>query len=249
MSKYLILILAVIFVSLALMYFFIGVAPIDEGSAPAPKTAHFYGQPGQSISRVKIVAFYFIPKNKQELLITNWQKVLTDNLTKLQKFHGLQLQGRSEIIYEIYPRPVVGLENNLFYDTNDTQFGNPQALRSIAQELGKRVFDRAGDLYLLDFAKATAEGEYQSIVIMYQGVGASGSDNTALISSTFLTKDEYKGYGASILAHEFYHTLGVPEGYEVPSSISFTSDVMGLGRLKPIDKTFLNQETIKQLGL
>ena len=55
--------------------------------------------------------------------------------------------------------------------------------------------------------------------------------------------------GDSIFAHEFYHTLGAPDGYAHESGIAGTSDLMGLGRMRPLAHTYLDKETLKSFGL
>lgn len=76
-------------------------------------------------------------------------------------------------------------------------------------------------------------------------------DGFVLLSSSFFTKEEFKNYGASILAHEFYHTLGFRDAYEVPGSfeVVFSNDLMGAGRKRPIERTYLNRDNLHKLGL
>lgn len=247
MIKYLIAVLVVIFGILALIYLFVGVPPVYREEIPEIKTPHLYNNSAGTIARIKITAFYFIPKNKTDFIIEDWREVLEQNLRKLQQFHSLQFQGRSLIIYEIYPEPIFGREESVFYDTEITQFGNPQGLRNVASEIKERVFTPAGDLYRSDFAQ---KGEdFYSSVIMYEGVGASAGEDAAFISSTYLFNQEYKEFGTSVLAHEFYHTIGIPDAYEIPTSVPTSGDIMGSGRFQPIEKTYLARSTLKALGL
>ncbi len=248
MVKYLIAVLIGIFGALLLIYLFIGVPRVYPESLPELKTPHLYNLPKEPIAEVKIAAFYFVPKNRTDFLFEDWQKIFEENIRKIQDFHHLQFQGKSLISYEIFPEPIIGYEDNQFYDTDITQFGNPEALKSIAIELENRVFGPSGDLYQQDFAKQEGES-YRSLLVMYEGVGASGSENVGLVSRTFLTEPEYKEFGTSIFAHEFYHTLRIPDGYEIPSGIPTTQDIMGEGRYRPVEKTYIKQATLQQLGL
>lgn len=248
MDKQLLLILLVIAVLLSLIYWFIGSSPVYQEPLPVFKELHLYNNPEQSIKDIEVLVFYFVPSNKIELIYEDWFASIDNSLKKLQDFHSLQLQSRSNLVYWIYQEPVIGLQDSQFYDTDNTQYGNPNALKSIAIELEQRVLKPEGDLYNQSIAELD-DSTYLSFIIIYEGVGALGGDNTALISRSFLSDSEYEYVGASIMAHEFYHTLAVPEGYEIPSAVNFTSDIMGLGRLRPIEKTYLRPETLNAFGL
>ena len=239
MIKYIFGTLVAIVGALMAMYFLVGVHPIYREAAKPPLDAHMYNDTSQSIADISLLAVYFVPRNRQNNVLSNWKEVLEKNIQKLKEFHSLQLQGRSSLTYTIYPEPIIGDKEGIVYDTDITQHGNPEALKSITFELETRGF-------------VSTEGSgtpYSVLLIMYEGVGASGGDTTALISRTFLVAPEYREFGASILAHEFYHTLGIPDGFDLTTAISTTSDIMGLGRFRPIEKTYLNKATLTALGL
>lgn len=80
-------------------------------------------------------------------------------------------------------------------------------------------------------------------------VPVSSVDGFFLLSRSFLSEAEYRSFGASLLAHEFYHTLGVPDGYDAEDETPTTVDIMGLGRFRPIEKTYLQRKTLRALGL
>ena len=208
---------------------------------------HFYDNPQQPIKAIRIRAVYFVPRDREIWSAGNWREIFESKLDALVQFHDFQFRGRSGIVYEVYDQPVIGQFDHILYDSDTTQFGNPNALRSAAVELESRLLNSEGDLYDSQYA-TSVPGEYDLLYIMYEGVGASGSDNVAFISRVFLTEKEYESHGASFFAHEFYHTLGVPEGYEIPSSISLTNDVMGYGRYRPLERTHLSAETLSHMG-
>lgn len=220
---------------------------VYEETLPRSPAPHYYGNPNLSISDIAIAAFYFLPRNKAHLVINGWRELLEENFKKIQEFHSLQLRGQSSLKYEIYPEPVIGYESNQFYDTDITQHGNPEALRRVAAEIEKRVFNQHGDLFRSDFARD--KKVYRVLVIMYEGVGAAGSDNVAFVSRVFFQDPQYRLVSTSIVAHEFYHTLGIPDRYDIENNIPTSSDIMGTGRSVPLERTYLNQETLKSLGL
>ena len=238
MAKYLIGVLVLVFAATAAMYFFVGVSQIYKEVGPNQGLPHYFKDPSQSIAKINLTAFYFVPKNKQDRAIANWQEVLEANLKKVQEFHNFQLQERSDFSYQIYPEIVIGEHENIFYDTDVTQHGNPEALRGIAEELKKRML----------FGKDSGN-EYRVALIMYEGVGASGGGNIALVSRVFLTDSRYGAVSSSILAHEFYHTLGLPDAYILETSAPTSEDIMGLGRERPIERAFIGRKTLNELGI
>lgn len=236
MFKYLVIVLILIFSALGWMYFNLGVPQIHS-QAPLPlKIPHLYGNQDRFIEKIQVAAFYFVPQNKTKQIDEDWKKVMEAGLTELQKFHFLQLQGLSDIIYKIYPEPIIGFENNLVYDTEITQHGNPSALINISEELEGRKFITRPD------------GAYPVTFIMYEGVGAAGAEGFFLVNREFLA-GIHGSFGNSILAHEFYHTLGAPDAYEISDTIPVSADIMGFGRAKPLDKTYLSKETLENFGL
>lgn len=280
--KYLFAVLVLITGALGWMYFGIGVPEIYRELKPEVKKPHLYDNPEREIDRIRVFSFYFVPKNKSSSVASDWHSILESNLSKAQIFHSLQFRGLSEIEYAIFPEPVLGLENNLFYDTAKTDRGNPQALLNVAEELQKRVFNKSGDLFREEFA-SVENGAYPVMLIIYEGVGAVGGiirrekeesrdetakrlevdesllfevdvssvDGFSLLSSAFLTRNEFKKIGSSIMTHEFYHTLGLPDAYEVPGTfeVVLSDDITGAGRKRPLERTYLSRDNLKKLGL
>ncbi len=248
MFKYLVAVLVLVFGAVIWMYFSVGVPVLYSEKNVTVRSVHRMGNLEQPLSRIYISAFYFIPKNKEENIHNEWQKLLHKKLDALVRFHTVQLQGASSILYEIYPEPIIGNLDNLAYDTSITQHGNPAALRRIVPEIESRVLAKDGDLYRADFDHVPPDA-YHVLVIMYEGVGSTGGDNVALISRIFLSDIEYAAVSESLLAHEFYHTLGLPDAYTIPEGIATSADIMGLGRYRPIGQTFISQKMLQELGL
>ncbi len=248
MFKYLVLTLCIVFSFLLGMYFYVGVPKLYPGGEASVRNPHRMGESSRSISKISITAFYFVPKNKQENIFSDWHSVLEKKLDALVSFHTGQLEGESTLTYEIYPEPVIGLLDNIEYDTLVTQYGNPEALRRITPEIESRVLSSDGDGYVKGVGVAP-DGTYHVLYIVYEGVGAIGGDNVALLSRAFLTEPEYSTVASSLFAHEFYHTLGLPDEYTMPHAVPTSQDIMGLGRYRPITQTFLSSKLLKELGL
>lgn len=279
MLKYIIAVLISIAGVLAWMLWGIGVPDIYSEELPKSSVLHAVGNLEKSIEEIEIAAFYFVPKNKKANQLENWNELLEKHLNKLVDFHSIQFRNRSSVVYKIYPKVVVGLEENIVYDTNNTQNGNPQALIHVAEELAVRVFRKDGDLFDAEFSEKRPNA-YPVMAILYEGVGASGGiihnskldtadeiaeelgllestifvldidavDGFFILNQTFLANDE-DSVGTSLMAHEFYHTLGISDQYIAPKAVPTSQDIMGLGRLRPIEKTYLSRGALNEFGM
>lgn len=250
----------------------------DMSFLAAATGPHFFNDPSRPIKNVVIFGFYFVPKNKRAVMDPRWKENIRQGLEKLKNFHSFQFRNESNIRYEIYPEPVVGYADSGFYDTEHTQGGNPRALISAAEELEKRVFKLSGDLYNPNFKRLAGEYPVLAIFYEGVGAAGGTIQDSELnfpseisealdISESaifILDVDSADGLlllnagyinglagpnGDSILAHEFYHTLGVPDGYSHASGIAESADLMGLGRLKALAHTYLSPETLAAMGL
>ena len=242
MVKYIIIVLALIFAVLLFLYVTISSPLVYRETVSFSADPHLYNNPDRSIKNIKMYAFYFVPKNRAVSQFAEWKKVLRSGLEKLVAFHSLQLRQTSRVYYTIYPESVIGLQDDAIYDTAITQYGNSQALVRVAEEIEDRVFDPEGDLYRQDYSPAQ-KGEYPILLILYEGVGASGGiiydsklksvsevaqkldlpesvihpveiktvDSFLLLNREYMTQTQNADIGTTLLIHEFYHTLGVPE--------------------------------------
>ncbi len=247
MNKLLLFILLVISATLAVIYIAAGSPQLPSETLPEGGPLHYYHNGEVPIEKIHALVLYFVPKNKTASAIPDWREILEPPIKALQRFHAFQFQGRSLLTYNIYPRPVIGRQDNMFYDTEITQHGNPEALRRTAQELEERMMKPGGDLYNPYWA-ITEPGVYRVTIVMYEGVGASGGGNTAFVSRIFFSDPRWRDIAATTLAHEFYHTLGIPDAYELEEGIATSQDIMGLGRTRPLEKTYLERNTLYQLG-
>jgi len=225
-----------IFGTLFGIYWWAGALRVDREEFSANVLPHHFEREDVNIALVSVKALYFVPANKRDAIRANWREVLGKHLERLQEFHTLESAGRSALQFEIDSQPVIGREENTFYDSDVTQHGNPEALRRISKELEEGgYFSEARD-------------GYRVFLILYEGVGASGSENVALVSSAFLALPEYGAAATTILAHEFYHTLGIPDGYDLRTGRANSNDIMGEGRARPIEKTFISSDTRARIG-
>ena len=223
---------------------------------------HLAGNPAVPLRKVDIRAVYFVPQDRAAAPNGNWQPALKTALEQTVNFYKKQLGGHVNFSFEIYPQAVSGFEITTFYDGTNTGRGNPQALLGIRQELQKRLFSTSGDLYQKHFVPSG--NDFPVLAILYEGVGGGGtlldeSDHVAtkagdqisalLLARNFLTKDDYQDYGATFLAHEFGHALGLKDNYDTETGQPFSDDIMGSGRFRPLPYTFLAGADKQALGL
>lgn len=234
-----------------------------------PVKIHYAGNEEASLFSIRIKAFYFIPRDINKPLDADWKNILQEALLNLKKFYEFELRQGISITYDIYPAPITGDKEHRDYDGRDTSRGNPNALVAIHNELIRRAIRSDGDLYLKDFSASDLK-DYEVMAILYEGAGASamlsgqgpaneyGPDVVViqkeelpafLVSKFFLVSPTYEDYGLSIFAHEFGHTLGLTDSYNLETGQPLSDDIMGAGRFRPISGTYLSDETKSKLGL
>lgn len=213
------------------------------------KGAHIYNKPQLSIRNLDLFVFYAVPKDQTAHDYEEVREKLDTLLKDAAVFHQTQFLGKSLLSYKIYPGALSLKNNSIFYDTDNTSRGNPRALERATLELEARVFEPTGDLYNPNFIGLSAPNAYRMIAIIYEGLGASGTEGSLLLSRDFVTRDEYSLIGSALFYHEFGHAVGLPEGYDIMTNIPFTNDIMGSGRREPLTTNHIDPKSLKAMGV
>jgi len=277
LKRYLLLAVLVL-VSGSIAIFFRARVPVPAVPLSQP-VAHLYKNKDVSIARIRVKAFYAVPRDAETRTDPNWKDELSAALEKSAAFHALQFRGSSKLSYDIFPAPVLLAHDEALYDTTSTSDGNPHALINVGEEIERRVFRKSGDLYDETFA-ASDPHEYAVMAILYEGVGASGGEiyQTTLQSASqiakklglpesiiyivgidsvsgffivnrnYLAKDPLAISGTSVFYHEFAHTIGLPDLFD-NNNAPFLNDIMGRGREKPIENTYIDRNFLKAMGV
>lgn len=257
MLKNILLLLALV-IALAVLFGVVGRSAVEAPFVPPQHSAHFYDTPDIPIDRIEIVVLYFVPNDRAHEAIRNWREVLAGYLVKLSMFHALSFRGTSELSYVFFPEVIVGNADSKAYEITSPSHTDPVSIEPISREISARVLDPSGDLWRYGQSLGVAKGR-RIYLIMFEGEGAAGSGDVALISRAYLTNKAYAPYAATFLAHEFYHTLGIPDAYQSSSyvfddaqqtqiGLLRSQDIMGRVRV-PLEYTHLDRETLSHLGL
>ena len=223
--------------------------------------AHFYDKPEVSLERVAVKVVYVVPADiGAKASTTGWSSKVEEKLHQVMNdvavFHRGQFRGSSVMNYEFFPWGVTLRRESRFYDSDNTNEGNPHALTAIAAELQERMFTEGGDLYDAEFSKYQEE-EYRVLALVYAGVGASGGaitkdasyDGALILNQDYFLDERWQQEGPTVLYHELAHTLGVPDSYDIKSGVTETDDIMGSRRDVPLANTYLDLRTLKHMGV
>jgi hypothetical protein len=240
---------AFIGIILILLGAFVGspkLTPVPEHERMDP---HVFANPEFPLTRITVTVLYFVPRDKTAVPREQWMPPLEQAFASLRDFHAVQLRGQSDISVIMHENPVYGAYTHEFYDVGAANHNESQALEPIVQELA----EQHADILL----RSPGTG-YPVVVILYEGAGAGGMAGYAVLSRTFFTRIETREFADTFLAHEFYHALGVPDGYRtvqkifpdgatVNTELLTSRDVMSRVRV-PLSETYLDYQTLAKMG-
>jgi hypothetical protein len=217
-----------------------------------------YDKENISIELIHITVFYFVPKDALTKKDDTWKDVTKKHLDNLVNFHTVQFEGDSKITYDFSPEIVIGEKNTKEYEATST-VTDSDVLIPIKEELTRRALTQGGDLYSTHKQKPKDITTRNVYLVIFEGSGAAGNGDFALVSRSYLTDESYKEEGSTFLAHEFYHTLGLLDNYttsqfvfkdgeQIPVSILTKKDIMGQVNI-PLSSTYIDIETLKKMGL
>lgn len=243
--------------SLIALTLYVGVPNVKPKPVLILAHPHMYGNENISIKKINITVFYFIPKDALAKKQDTWKEITEQHLKNLSAFHALSFNNTSKISYQFFPEPIIGEKTSADYESL-FEHGDHDALMPVKDEITKRVFAPKGDLHTV-LPENKESDERKVYLIVFEGNGAAGNDDFCLISRSYLTDPLYIDDGSTFLAHEFYHTLGLPDNYEtsmyvykdnaqIPISLLTKKDIMGQVNI-PLPYTYIDTATLKKMGL
>lgn len=235
-------------VALVFLIMFVGFADVAPPAIVFFPQPHVYGNSAEPIADIHVMAVYFVPRDMMPIPDETWRGLLEREFSRLQKFHDVQFRGFSRITYAVHPNPVVGREAHAVYDVDVLRHNDQHVLRPVVEELSAVLG-----------LELNAGPPYKVLLVLYEGAGAGGSNHMLLISRSFFERYDTRDVAGTFLAHEFYHALGVPDGYrivpkvfpdgsEVDAELVQTRDIMGRVRIA-LDETYLSPTTLTAMGL
>ncbi len=238
--------------SLLFLTLFVGVEKVHPRPILRKALPHMYGDANHSIEKIHLTVFYFIPKDATLKKHEGWKQSVEVYMQKLQHFHTQQFENTSQITYTLFPEVVEGLLTTKEYEGLFT--GSNDALIPIKDEIISRVYNNDGELLYKAVEKKKDQKVRNSYMVIFEGAGAAGNDDFALVSRSYITEDIYKEIGPTFFAHEFYHTLGLLDNYQPSAGAQATislitnKDIMGQVNI-PLGNTYIDKSSLKKMGL
>ncbi len=239
--------------SLLFLALFVGVKKVQPSPELDVVKPHMYNNTSLSIENINITVFYFVPKDSLLKKNESWKKSTEEYLEKLKKFHFSQFENTSKITYTFFPEIVEGILTTKEYEGLFDGKSN-DALIPIKDEIISRVYNDKGELFYASMQKNKDSKTRNSYMVIFEGAGAAGNDDFALVSRSYITEEAYKEVGPTFFAHEFYHTLGLLDNYQTSAgeqttiSLITSKDIMGQVNV-PLTNTYIDSEALKKMGL
>lgn len=244
--------------SLLFLALFVGVRKVEPRPVLREARPHLYNDESLSIEKIQITVFYFVPKDALSMKDNSWQKGTEEYLKKLQNFHLTQFENTSKISYTFFPEIIEGILTTREYE-GLFDGKNNDALIPIKDEIISRVYNEKGELFYSTMQKGRDSKTRNSYMVIFEGKGAAGNDDFALVSRSYVTDDSYKEIGPTFFAHEFYHTLGLVDNYQTSMyaykngeqttiSLITSKDIMGQVNV-PLTTTYIDSEALRKMGL
>ena len=245
----------------------------------APAGAHIYKNSGADIGKIALRIFYAVPKNKavadgnwpgstEEALkkISAFHELQFRGKSKISYalFPRPVILENDNLYYDSSstnggnPHALIAiaeeLERRVFREGGDLFDKNFAAPRGMGYPVMGIVYEGVGAAGGIIYESQAESPEViakelnvpASLVYL---VNVSSSDGLFLLNREFLTDPRYSPRGASILYHEFAHTLGIADRYEAQTDKALSDDIMGGGRREPIEMNYIDSAILKEMGV
>ena len=219
---------------------------------------HLYDDEQVAINHVLIKAYYFVPQDRGNFIINDWQKVFSHSLAKISIFYELQFANNMAMDFEVYPeiihsdQPVGYFENLIKQDyLIETAQAHAESLtlKEIVDEVqGKVNMKKENNFYVINLFFLTLGNNYLQAE-NGRIFGLNDEKNNCLVVADAWADEELRDFYQSITAHEITHSLGVPDFYSYTDDQIESYGLMGAGFTRKLENNYLDQEIKKQMGL
>lgn len=228
----------------------------SEAEKPVKETVklHLYDNEEVSISQVFIRAYYFVPKDRGDFIINDWQKVFSRSLENISAFFEFQFVDNMIMDFEVYPEIIYSNRTADYFEDLIKQDYSEEikqshskslTLEEISGELQEKINiqKKQGDFYLVNLFFLSLDKNENNIP------GFSDEGNNCLVMADVFSEEEIISFHESIIAHEIVHSLGVPDFYSYTSDQIESYDLMGNGYFRRLESNYLDDEIKRKMGL
>ncbi len=227
---------------------------------------HLYNNEQVSVNKVLIRLYYYVPQDKENIIIDDWQKIFANSMLKIKEFFQLQFAYNMGLDYEIYPE-IIYSDHDLNYfidllkEDYEKELAGPYTGSVLVEEIinnirNKIAMDNEWDLlikeiddyyiinlFVLASDVTTLEGYNRQVP------GLNDEENNSVVMSYIFTNDEFKDFHESIICHEVGHDLGIAEFYSFYDNKISSYGVMGGGVTRILQNNYLDNQIKEKMGL
>jgi len=221
---------------------------------------HLYDNQEVSINQVLIRAYYFVPEDKGDFIMNDWQQLFSRSLENVSAFYQLQFAYNMEMDFEIYPEIIYSEQTADYFESlikqdYSEELKQPHSpsltLKEIVDELQEKIDleEKQGDFYLINLFFLNLGRNSIEVKEEKEIYGLNDEKNNCLVIANAFSNEEIRSFYESIVAHEISHGLGVPEAYLYSSDKVDSYGLMGVGFTRRLENNYLDDEIKKEMGL
>lgn len=201
---------------------------------------HYYGNPSRSVEQIRIKAVYMAPSEQD--IADGWYAALQSSLAHISRFHQLQFLGKSSIVFDIYPEPLVA---DIARGPKKTVLPKT-ALDTLRGVLKERINSSPDNFS--GFIQSSPN-EFVVTLFLVETEESYAQENSLVFSRRALTNEIYLRSGDALLYHAFAQTLGIPVSYDSERGTAISEDVMGYGKFRPLELNYIGTAVTRRMGL
>ena len=238
-----------------------------SGQEPSKKNVslHMYDNKQININNVLVRAYYCVPDGRDGFIINDWKQVFSNAMEKISNFYEFQFHYNMKMDYEIYPLTLSSKYkaehfSDLVSDDFSEELAKPHSESKTIEEIIKEIdkefaqekkWDlserKIGSSYVVNLF--ILESEIPAVGTTTKVLGLNNEDNNSLVFSAIFTKDKFKNFYESVIAHEIGHSFGIPDFYSYSGNTIRSYGIMGSGFTRKLDANYLNCDLKEKMGL
>lgn len=227
----------------------------SKAEKPVKERANLYLYDNEevSINQVFIRGYYFVPKDRGDFIINNWQKVFSRSLENVSAFFEFQFVDNMIMDFEIYPEIIYSDQTadyfeDLIKQDYSEEIKQPHSQSLTLEEINSEVQEKINikekkDSYLINLFFLSLDKNENNMP------GFNDEGNNCLVMADVFSEKEMINFHESIIAHEIVHSLGVPDFYSYTDDRIESYDLMGNGYFRRLENNYLDDEIKRKMSL